>query len=69
MTGPQGVAMSAEPNPLLLDFPDAIETERLLIRAPRPGDGAALNAATIASLDHLRPWPLSGPPIHPAPRP
>jgi hypothetical protein len=25
-------------NPILLDFPDSFETERLIIRAPRPGD-------------------------------
>ena len=48
--------MSATVNPLLLDFPEEIETERLLIRMPRPGDGPALNAAVNASLDHLRPW-------------
>ena len=42
--------------PLLLDFPDYFETERLLIRCPQPGDGAALNAAVIESLEELRPW-------------
>lgn len=29
-------------NPILLDFPDSFETERLLIRAPRAGDGKAV---------------------------
>jgi len=43
-------------NPLLLEFPDSFETERLLIRAPRPGDGAELNAAIRDSLAELRPW-------------
>jgi RimJ/RimL family protein N-acetyltransferase len=43
-------------NPLLLDFPDQFETERLLIRAPHPGDGRMLNAAIIESLDALLPW-------------
>jgi RimJ/RimL family protein N-acetyltransferase len=42
--------------PILRDFPDAFETERLLIRSPLPGDGAELNAAVIESLDNLRPW-------------
>jgi ribosomal-protein-serine acetyltransferase len=42
--------------PVLLDFPDAFETERLLIRAPREGDAPALTEAVNASLDHLRPW-------------
>lgn len=43
-------------NPILLDFPDQFETERLIIRAPRAGDGPALNEAVVESLDHLRPW-------------
>ena len=43
-------------DPILLDFPDQLETERLIIRAPRPGDGPALNEAVRASRDHLRPW-------------
>ena len=44
------------PAPILLDFPDSFETERLIIRAPRPGEGRAVNAAIRASLDALRPW-------------
>lgn len=43
-------------NPLLLDFPDQIETERLIIRAPRPGEGAAANDAIRESIHELRPW-------------
>jgi len=43
-------------NPILLDFPDHFETERLLIRAPRPGDGAEINAAVRESWAELRPW-------------
>src|SRR3990170_3725984 len=43
-------------NPLLRDFPDQFETERLIIRAPRPGTGALLNEAVRESLDELRPW-------------
>ena len=46
----------SKPNPILLDFPDAFETERLLIRSPLPGDGPALNEAVVESLDSLRPW-------------
>jgi RimJ/RimL family protein N-acetyltransferase len=42
--------------PILLDFPDHIETARLIIRAPRPGDGPAMNAAILETLDNLRPW-------------
>ena len=48
--------MTGIDNPLLLDFPDQIETERLIIRAPRPGDGTAANAAIRESIQELRPW-------------
>jgi RimJ/RimL family protein N-acetyltransferase len=43
-------------SPLLRAFPDSFETERLLVRAPRPGDGAELHAAIIESLPELLPW-------------
>jgi RimJ/RimL family protein N-acetyltransferase len=43
-------------SPVLLDFPDSFETERLLIRCPHPGDGPAVNAAIVESVEHLRPW-------------
>jgi RimJ/RimL family protein N-acetyltransferase len=43
-------------DPLLIDVPERIETERLLIRCPRAGDGPALNAAVVASLEILGPW-------------
>jgi RimJ/RimL family protein N-acetyltransferase len=46
------------PDPILRDFPDQLATERLLIRPPRPGDGAAINAAIQESLAELRPWML-----------
>ena len=42
--------------PILRDIPLAFESERLTIRCPQPGDGAALNAAVIESLAELRPW-------------
>jgi RimJ/RimL family protein N-acetyltransferase len=48
--------MTGIDNPLLLDFPDQFETERLIIRAPRPGDGAAANEAIRESIHELRPW-------------
>ena len=43
-------------DPLLIAVPERIETARLVLRCPRPDDGAALNAAVSATLDHLRPW-------------
>jgi RimJ/RimL family protein N-acetyltransferase len=42
--------------PVLLDFPDSFETERLTIRSPMPGDGAELQAAVAETIDDLRPW-------------
>jgi RimJ/RimL family protein N-acetyltransferase len=46
----------AEQPPLLRDIPDQFESERLIIRIPRPGDGAVVNEATLESLENLRPW-------------
>jgi ribosomal-protein-serine acetyltransferase len=50
--------------PILRDFPEEFETERLTIRAPRFGDGAQVHAAILESIDHLRPWM---PWVHPVP--
>ncbi len=36
-------------------FPDAFETERLLIRSPMPGDGPELYAAVRESMEDLLP--------------
>lgn len=43
-------------NPILLDFPTAFSTNRLIIRMPEPGDGQAVNTAINASLSELKPW-------------
>lgn len=43
-------------NPLLLEFPEEFTTERLVIRAPKPGDGKAIYEAAMASLNDLRAW-------------
>jgi RimJ/RimL family protein N-acetyltransferase len=53
--------MPTEPafNPVLLDIPDHLETARLLLRAPRPGDGASLHASIVETLDDLRRYPAS----------
>ena len=42
--------------PVLLDIPDAIETERLVLRSPRPGDGPAMNEAILDTWDSLHRW-------------
>lgn len=47
--------------PILRDFPNHFETERLLVRAPSRGDGLAVYEATIESLAELRAWPASLP--------
>lgn len=43
-------------DPILLDFPDSFDTERLTIRAPREGDAPEIIRAVIESLNELRPW-------------
>jgi RimJ/RimL family protein N-acetyltransferase len=48
-------------NPLVLDFPDSFESERLTIRAPRPGDGGAVHEAIVETLAALREFPASLP--------
>ncbi len=42
--------------PILKDFPESFETERLLIRSPLPGDGPEMHAAVNESLGELLPW-------------
>ncbi len=42
--------------PLLIDVLERIETARLLLRPPRPGDGAMLCAAVGETLAELAPW-------------
>ncbi len=48
--------MSGAVDPVLIDVPERIDTERFVLRCPRRGDGAAVNAAVIASLAELSPW-------------
>lgn len=50
MTNPASI------NPLMLSFPESFETPRLTIRAPRWGDGAAVNEAIRESVEQLRLW-------------
>ncbi len=42
--------------PLLIDVPPFIATERLILRRPLPGDGPVLNAAVCDSIAELKPW-------------
>lgn len=43
-------------NPLLIDIPVPIETDRLIIRPPRAGDGPAVSSAKKETRDDLRRW-------------
>lgn len=43
-------------DPVLLDLPDVLATERLHLRTLRPGDGPALNAAIVESWSELSRW-------------
>jgi len=46
--------------PILIDFPESFETERLSIRSPLPGDGREMHAAVRESIEELSPgltWP------------
>lgn len=43
-------------DPLLIDVPERLLTERFILRCSRPGDGATLNAAVCDTLEDLRPW-------------
>jgi hypothetical protein len=45
--------------PILRDFPEKIESERLSIRAPHPGDGPMVFEAVRESLMDLRRFPAS----------
>jgi RimJ/RimL family protein N-acetyltransferase len=42
--------------PILRDFPESFETERLRIRSPLPGDGPEMHASVNESLGELIPW-------------
>lgn len=44
------------PNPILIEVPETLETERLLLAAPRPGIGPAMSVAIAESIGKLSPW-------------
>jgi RimJ/RimL family protein N-acetyltransferase len=43
-------------DPVLIDVPEAIATERLWLRCPRAGDGTVINEAVVQTLPELKPW-------------
>ncbi|WNS77612.1 GNAT family N-acetyltransferase [Bacillus sp. DTU_2020_1000418_1_SI_GHA_SEK_038] len=43
-------------NPVLIEFPDRIETERLYMRICMPGDGKTVHESIQASIEDLKQW-------------
>ncbi len=43
-------------DPLLIEIPEQIVTDRLIIRGPRLEDAALINPAIVESINELRPW-------------
>lgn len=43
-------------DPVLIEVPERIETERMILRCPRPGDGPTVNAAERETRAELKPW-------------
>lgn len=41
---------------MLKEVEVSLETDRLMLRMPEPGDGTKVNQAITASLDELKPW-------------
>ncbi|HKX40479.1 MAG TPA: GNAT family N-acetyltransferase [Burkholderiaceae bacterium] len=51
-------------DPLLIDVPERLETDRLIVRCPQPGDGPAVNEAvreSLAELGPFMPWAQTAP--------
>ncbi|WP_438445437.1 GNAT family N-acetyltransferase [Gorillibacterium sp. sgz5001074] len=43
-------------SPVMLDFEEQFETNRLVLRLPLAGDGKEVNQAMMESLNELKPW-------------
>ena len=48
--------MTLPVEPILLDLPEQLQTERLMLRAPRFGDGALINPAIVETIEDLKKW-------------
>ncbi len=53
-------------DPLLIELPQALVGDRVVVRPWRAGDGPALYEATQESLEHIAPW-LPWGPVHDSP--
>ena len=51
----------AKPIPILVDLPDELLGDRILVRPFRSGDGAAMFEAVEESREHIEPWLPWGP--------
>jgi len=45
-----------KPDPLLLDVPEQLQSERLVLRCPRPGDGEFILPSVRESIQELKAW-------------
>jgi RimJ/RimL family protein N-acetyltransferase len=43
-------------NPILLDVPVELQTQRLILRTPRPGEGKIVYPSVRASIEELKTW-------------
>ncbi len=48
--------MTGVENPILLDLPEQFETQRLILKAPKTGDGIVINEAIRESHEELKTW-------------
>jgi RimJ/RimL family protein N-acetyltransferase len=48
--------MMAAIDPLMIELPAQLESARLVLRAPRAGDGAVVNEAVVETFELLHPW-------------
>ena len=61
MSEPPDVDSNRHMQPESLSIPLELQTQRLLLRCPRAGDGALVHASVVESLDKLREFPASLP--------
>lgn len=49
------------PNPVLIEIPETIQGDRVVLRCPKPGDGGLLHEAVAESIEELRRYIASVP--------
>lgn len=52
----RGLTLPQRPQPILLNLPDTIQTERLQLTILKPGDGAPITEVIETSFDELNKW-------------